>query len=679
MLCALCNRAAARIGCDRCRAVAFCGVCAPLGMPTHLAMCVPMPVEGAAARRVDGSREELVFVRLPQDMHRPGVTPALKDTAAGPGGGGAVQASAVVLSNPNPSPAAVYVIDGATARKVASAVARLSSRKPAEVTAGVEKLARIVADVKKACGGAEVSPRQTALAAALVAAGGVPPLVACLGEGRSDRIRGAAAVILRLITPVGEAHRAAVRAAGAAPQLAALLRSPSAPAAGAAARVVCDLARDKVAAFELVTAGVIPGLIPLLAATGADVPVAAASALSKLCHAHDAHVVAVVAAGGVPALLGMLDNASQLAQRVAAIALCHLAQLEDSRGEAAAATIAAAGGVRRLLQLTASPSRGVQDIAVCTLRKISRFESQAAAMAAAGAIPALLRVLRSGTHIVTTLDAAAGALGHIVLSDDSAAGASIVAAGGVRVLIHLLEPPWEMLIAETATFVLWRLFVHAAAVTEALGAGVTERLITLLASDSFEKQMNAAIALRAFAAEPAAAAAVAAAAGGIAALIAVLASPPAEAAPRAHVEYVRMSAAWTLYHVSAADVAAEASVAGGAIAPLLSLAAAATSDEARAGAAHALVSLALVDGGGGVATARAAVAAAGMPPLVAVLGSVSGAQRARAARALAALAADADAREALRGAAGARDALAAVTTEDAVVAEAVAAAWRALE
>jgi hypothetical protein len=134
LLCALCNRAAARIGCDRCRAVAVCGVCAPLGMPTHLAMCVPMPVEGAAARRVDGSREELVFVRLPQDMHRPGVTPALKDTAAGPGGGGAVQASAVVLSNPNPSPAAVYVIDGATARKVASAVARLSSRKPAEVT-----------------------------------------------------------------------------------------------------------------------------------------------------------------------------------------------------------------------------------------------------------------------------------------------------------------------------------------------------------------------------------------------------------------------------------------------------------------------------------------------------------------------------------------------------------------
>ena len=213
-------------------------------------------------------------------------------------------------------------------------------------------------------------------AAAIVAAGGVAPLVSNNAEG----VQGyAAAALLQLVCRCGEETAALMAGASAAKPLVACLNSQWEWAQVQGAAVLAAMAADSITSGAL-------GTIESLMDAGAIVP-----------------------------LVRCLSSPSQEVQAQAAVALRVL--LEEG-GEKRGSAVAAAGGVVPLISCLSSTSVQVQSAAATALSNFAACSTSCAEQAAAaGAIDPMVVILSGADTSDELRGAAAWALGALAASD----------------------------------------------------------------------------------------------------------------------------------------------------------------------------------------------------------------------------------------------------------------------
>lgn len=183
----------------------------------------------------------------------------------------------------------------------------------------------------------------------------------------------------------------------------------------------------------------------------------AASEAKQLVSSGAAARQAFLAGGGVEALAGILGSCSSPSDPACQLAvgsLCRLIMPDsttfDSWQEEPCSALAAAGGVRQLVQLV-DRFWGVEGAgrfeydAVVLLYSIAAGPAGAAALEAAGAIPILMRLLctsRSVNKARGTLGAAAGTL-ELLTRASASNSAAAAAAGGVNAPLALLHTSFD--------------------------------------------------------------------------------------------------------------------------------------------------------------------------------------------------------------------------------------------
>jgi hypothetical protein len=122
---------------------------------------------------------------------------------------------------------------------------------------------------------------------------------------------------------------------------------------------------------------------------------ASAALLERTVQYSSSNAAAVLAAGGVPCLPLLLSSYSGRVRKHAALATAHLV----SQQPAAAKSVASSGGIPHLLQLLQESDAAMQEAAaaaVGSLASPSCASAVLAGLAEAGAIPALVQLLRNG-------------------------------------------------------------------------------------------------------------------------------------------------------------------------------------------------------------------------------------------------------------------------------------------
>lgn len=237
------------------------------------------------------------------------------------------------------------------------------------------------------------------------------------------------------------------------------------------------LSQEPAAAAAVVAAGGIPALVRALdAVNGAggggvdsDVPRALATAINNLAATDGRAVTAASRAGAPAALVQLLRSSREMAvQAVAAAAISIMAEAKQS---AVCHAIARADGIAVLasrLSSRDSSLEGQQRLLMVTCRALCHLAcdspDRALAIAATGCVPRLVRLLRSGG--AATADAGKA----LVSLAASGAADAVVAAGAIPVLVKQLrsgQDSFTQLVA-AAAFVSLAHSHHAEAV---LGAG----------------------------------------------------------------------------------------------------------------------------------------------------------------------------------------------------------------
>lgn len=162
-----------------------------------------------------------------------------------------------------------------------------------------------------------------------------------------------------------------------------------------------------------------------------------------------ANAVAIIGAGALPLLVGLMGPGTLAEVQLGAVAV--LGNLAAMTGNAAP-IVAAIPAVVRLLE-TGSPAE-VQRWAASALRSLAMNTQIGATIAAAGALPATVQLLGSGSPDVQ--QNAAGALRNLSVNADIAA--RIVALDAIPALARLLEPGSPPSVREDATAALGALF-----------------------------------------------------------------------------------------------------------------------------------------------------------------------------------------------------------------------------
>ena len=244
----------------------------------------------------------------------------------------------------------------------------------------------------------------------------------------------AAAKALRDLAIYGPIKQRAIVVAGGIPLLAQLLRdSSSAAALEHAAAVLAYLASSNGDDVAAETAGMLPILVRLLAQRG---PVAefTAALLGFTAASSPEHAASILAAGAIPALVPLLSNGTGRETEAAATALSIL--ICRCRIEASAA-IVAAGGLTAVVQTLGSHIAGLQNNAAQMLRGMAF--SHGAAVAAAGAIPPLVAILRSSGSSASLRSEAAWAIAKLAFEADADTSAALVAGGAVPPFVAMLS------------------------------------------------------------------------------------------------------------------------------------------------------------------------------------------------------------------------------------------------
>ena len=179
----------------------------------------------------------------------------------------------------------------------------------------------------------------------------------------------------------------------------------------------------------------------------------AARRLAKLAERGGKCNEAIVAAGALPLLVGLIADGREDAQVEAATVLCRL----TSRSPENAQALSAAGGIPPLVALLANGKEGkAQHTAALGLKKLAEHSSELRkALAVAGAIPALVAVVAKGNNVYTK-EIAANALGYLA-SEDPACVKEIAAAGGIEALQALAKDGAERDARDQASDTLKRL------------------------------------------------------------------------------------------------------------------------------------------------------------------------------------------------------------------------------
>ena len=263
----------------------------------------------------------------------------------------------------------------------------------------------------------------------------IPALIQRL-RSRS-RVQQAAAVrTLKCLAFDSSDARQAIIAAGGVPPLMQLLRdSSSLTALEHAVAALAGLALDYSSSLTSEVAAALPLVVRLLAWRGpiAEHSTALLSNLTASCQerrdfqVHDA----IVAAGGVPALVPLIENGTATEQLAAVMTLANLTGVRLE----AASSLVAAGGLPPLLQLLDSQHKGVPESAARVLQSVAHISGDAAG--AAGAIPRIIQALRSSSSLIVR-KAAAGAVADIACQH-SIETAALLSEGMLPPLVALLS------------------------------------------------------------------------------------------------------------------------------------------------------------------------------------------------------------------------------------------------
>lgn len=279
--------------------------------------------------------------------------------------------------------------------------------------------------------------------AAIVAAGGVEAISQYARSSSATtqgKLAGAALVPLSW-EPAGAA---AVLAAGAVPFLVAMLGTSASDAdfedtflnvARALACMAIDSARGAAAVLD---AGVLPVLVDVLQSGGPASKAAATEVLTYLGYiaGHREQL-----ASAVPSLVQCLRHTDLSVRWNAAAALRNIADSPSRQ-----ATVLAAGGIPLLLRCMDSGIEGLQQVAVGAIGNISNQNAECSrAVVDAAGVPALLALMTSARS--RTSPATAGRAVHVLLNMISLiplARTAIVDAGGISAAAGLLTSRPEL-------------------------------------------------------------------------------------------------------------------------------------------------------------------------------------------------------------------------------------------
>lgn len=237
--------------------------------------------------------------------------------------------------------------------------------------------------------------RDSASRKAITDAQAIEPLVRQLGDGR--RVQRATpqertAAVLAELARTSE-NKIAIVACGGVPPLVAMLEAPSIEAQTHAACALWQLAALGKNRPVMVEAGAIPPLVRVLASVSTDAQRFATGALWHLAWAAD-NKAEMVKAGAIPLLVGVLVSRSLEAREFAAAVVSALARTQGGNKK----MIYQAGGVEALVMTLGDGRALTQKHAACALWGLSDgkdgvYDRQ---IAEAGAIPHLTKLLING-------------------------------------------------------------------------------------------------------------------------------------------------------------------------------------------------------------------------------------------------------------------------------------------
>jgi hypothetical protein len=261
---------------------------------------------------------------------------------------------------------------------------------------------------------------------------------------------------------------------GAIPALVQLLGVGSSPVVHLlAAKALGCLALVYDHASTIVGAGAIPALVQVLDAglDGGVATVGAASVLTILAHYVDnAGMRAAITASSASPLVQLLGSTKAGVAVASAAALSTLAEHHDT-----AVTVAAAGAIPALIHLLGSGSSdALQESAAAALTNLSTYADVAATMAAAAAIPAFVGMLLQPNPTVEVRVCAASALANLTRGDNCAS-----AAGAIPRLVQMLGQDSTALMQERAAAALGNLSRSGDNVRAVVAAGAIPALTRL--------------------------------------------------------------------------------------------------------------------------------------------------------------------------------------------------------
>ena len=323
---------------------------------------------------------------------------------------------------------------------------------------------------------------------AIAEADGIAPLVALLGRS-GPRVQGMAVGALAALALNNEKNKVAI-----AVLLVGLLSPHDKEASSKAARAISRLARAHPTNQEAISsAGGIPALVSLLDANPKSKVVAAvqkefAAALWSMAYDNVTNQAAIAQAGGIPPLIGMLSSNPEV-HGDAAGALHALAADPANRK-----LIASKGAIVPLVALLKT-AKGAQEVAAGVLGELAKVPENRVAITDASGVPALVKVFETGS--LEGVEQAASALLQLVVNN------SVNQSSVARELVAMLSGSSSQHAQEHATTVIRNLVLHPENRASVSSAGAIPQLARQLRDGMETSQAMAASALSQIALESA--------------------------------------------------------------------------------------------------------------------------------------------------------------------------------
>ena len=262
----------------------------------------------------------------------------------------------------------------------------------------------------------------------ILRAGGIPPLVALLSNSSALAQRYVTTALALLASDVTEIQAALHQEAAHSPLTALLGSEQSETQESAMNALIC------MASIPVCLGTVVKRLVGVLQGKNTAAQLKSAQALAVLSGRTLMNRTAIVQAGGIEPIVGLLGNGQRADKNTpperAAAVLADLARLAESKVE-----IPRAGGIAPLVTMLNSSCEDAQTYAACALRHLSASAENKDEIVRKGGIVRFVAMLSTGT-----LDGqrhAANALWQVATSAENKS--AIVEAGGIPPLVALLK------------------------------------------------------------------------------------------------------------------------------------------------------------------------------------------------------------------------------------------------